>query len=87
MFLKLSTTGLRRNRKKYLRVLAISLKATCEGVYILQPLAYIFRGTQNFGNTLCMTLSLPYEDKNGWQVNLSEPTKFDIFGTIFLSVV
>ena len=87
MFLKLCTTGLLRNRKKYLRIFAISFKATCEGVYILQPPAYIFGGTRNFGNTMCMTLSLPYKDKNGWQVKLSEPTKFDIFGTKFLAVV
>ena len=87
MFLKLGTTGLLRNRKKYLRILAISFKATCEGVYILQPPAYIFRGTRNFGNTMCMTLSLPYKNKNGWQANLIEPTKFDIFGTKFLADV
>ena len=44
MFLGLGTTVLLRNRKKYLRILAISLKATCEGVYVLQPPAYILRG-------------------------------------------
>ena len=43
MFLKLGTTKRLRNRKKYLRILAISLKATCEGVYILQPPAYVLR--------------------------------------------
>ena len=45
MFLGLGTTILLRNRKKYLRILAISLKATCEGVYVLQHPAYIFRDT------------------------------------------
>ena len=34
-----------------------------------------------------MTLSLPNEEKNRWQVNRSEPTKFGFFGTGYLSVV
>ena len=45
MFLGLSIIVLLRKRKKYLRILAISLKATCEGVYVLQPPAYTYRGT------------------------------------------
>ena len=47
MFLKLDTTWLLGNFKKYLRIFAISLKATTERVYILEPPAYIFRGTQS----------------------------------------
>ena len=45
MFLGLSIIVLLRKRKKYLRILAISLKATCEEVYVLQPPAYTYRGT------------------------------------------
>ena len=43
MFLKLGTTKRLTNSKKYLKILAISLKDTCEGVYILHPPAYFFR--------------------------------------------
>ena len=45
MFLGLSIIVLLRNRKKYLRILAISLKATCEEVYVSQLPAYTCRGT------------------------------------------
>ena len=46
MFLGLGITGLLKNSKKYFRILAIPLKAMCDGVYILQPPTYSFRSTR-----------------------------------------
>ena len=55
MFHKLGTAKLVRNRKTYLRILAILLKVTCEGVYILHSPAYIleaFEVAASYNNNL-----------------------------------
>ena len=46
MFLKIWYYQISK-KSKYLRILAMFLKANSEGVYILQSPAYIFRGIQS----------------------------------------